>query len=53
MNIDIIEQTVNKLRGLSAILVLLVGDGDSPLSDAILGTQYYLDQIIEEIQAAI
>ena len=49
MNTEKIEQIITKLVSVSGILGALAETADSPLSEAIWGTQDYLDKIIEEL----
>ncbi len=53
MKTEAFEKVIVKLVSVSGILGALVDDTDSPISDAIWGAQDYLDQIIEELRAAI
>ena len=53
MSTDVFEKIIVKLVSVSGILSALVETSDSPLSDAIWGTQDYLDHIIDELRTAI
>ena len=53
MNTEKIEQVITELISVSGILEALAETADSPLSEAIWGTQDYLDRIIEELCDAI